>query len=313
MLPAVLGNMERMGRLFSKSVFIFIENNSRDATRPLLEQWCRGRPDAWVLSPSSEEASCQQRTICLAALRNQIVREVRARFSDFDLLVMADCDDVNATPIPDMSAFAHAVAFLVSDDSHAAVFANTLGAYYDMWALRHPQRCPGDVWEAVMDYALARQVSDESAAQAVYAPRIFALPPDAPPMEVDSAFGGLGIYRLAKVLANNAPYSGYRFRQLPDADAGGREIGWQCCEHVAFHAGLRAQGGRLFVLPWLVIGELEEVTIPPAAWRGMVFEPGALRAPEMAPLSTASAVPGRNDPCSCGSGRRYKHCHGALT
>ncbi|MEM9971159.1 MAG: SEC-C metal-binding domain-containing protein, partial [Pseudomonadota bacterium] len=22
--------------------------------------------------------------------------------------------------------------------------------------------------------------------------------------------------------------------------------------------------------------------------------------------------PGRNDPCPCGSGRKFKHCHGAL-
>ncbi|MGH6885129.1 MAG: SEC-C metal-binding domain-containing protein, partial [Geminicoccales bacterium] len=22
---------------------------------------------------------------------------------------------------------------------------------------------------------------------------------------------------------------------------------------------------------------------------------------------------GRNDPCPCGSGRKYKHCHGKLT
>src|SRR5512144_2899545 len=25
-----------------------------------------------------------------------------------------------------------------------------------------------------------------------------------------------------------------------------------------------------------------------------------------------AAPPSRNDPCPCGSGRRYKHCHGAL-
>jgi hypothetical protein len=25
-----------------------------------------------------------------------------------------------------------------------------------------------------------------------------------------------------------------------------------------------------------------------------------------------AATPRRNDPCPCGSGRRYKHCHGAV-
>jgi preprotein translocase subunit SecA len=32
------------------------------------------------------------------------------------------------------------------------------------------------------------------------------------------------------------------------------------------------------------------------------------------PVAVADAVPrvGRNDPCPCGSGKKYKHCHGAL-
>jgi preprotein translocase subunit SecA len=28
--------------------------------------------------------------------------------------------------------------------------------------------------------------------------------------------------------------------------------------------------------------------------------------------STSLRKIGRNDPCSCGSGKKYKHCHGAL-
>jgi len=32
------------------------------------------------------------------------------------------------------------------------------------------------------------------------------------------------------------------------------------------------------------------------------------------PATLAAAVPrvGRNDPCPCGSGKKYKHCHGRL-
>ncbi|MEL0056475.1 MAG: SEC-C metal-binding domain-containing protein, partial [Methylophilaceae bacterium] len=29
--------------------------------------------------------------------------------------------------------------------------------------------------------------------------------------------------------------------------------------------------------------------------------------------STGQAKVGRNDPCPCGSGKKYKHCHGALS
>jgi len=37
--------------------------------------------------------------------------------------------------------------------------------------------------------------------------------------------------------------------------------------------------------------------------------------PQTTPANPGAAVPrvGRNDPCPCGSGKRYKHCHGQLT
>ena len=43
----------------------------------------------------------------------------------------------------------------------------------------------------------------------------------------------------------------------------------------------------------------------------MEMEP---RAPAPAPTPFVRAVPkvGRNEPCPCGSGRKYKHCHGTL-
>lgn len=310
MLPHVLANLERMGALFARSAFLFLENGSVDATRALLERWCAGRPGAMVLAPDSPDAASPQRTVRLAALRNQLVAAVRDRFADFDLLVIADCDDVNATPIPDMTGFSRAVDFLRADESRAGVFANTLGVYYDMWALRQPERCPDDVWEATMDHALASGVSDENAATAIYAPRAFVLPANALPLEVDSAFGGLGIYRLARVLANRAAYDGFKIKMVPAPGGGVRKIGWQRCEHVAFNAGLRAQGGRLFILPWLVIGDLEEVTIPPSAWRQMAFELADPSGPAAVPPAEPGAA--RNQPCPCGSGRRYKHCHGVL-
>ncbi|MFA5490223.1 MAG: SEC-C metal-binding domain-containing protein, partial [Candidimonas sp.] len=41
-------------------------------------------------------------------------------------------------------------------------------------------------------------------------------------------------------------------------------------------------------------------------------------APEQAPTparspAAAQPKPGRNDPCPCGSGKKYKHCHGKLS
>jgi hypothetical protein len=36
------------------------------------------------------------------------------------------------------------------------------------------------------------------------------------------------------------------------------------------------------------------------------------RAPAAPPGTNAPAIPGRNDPCPCGSGQKFKHCHGRL-
>jgi preprotein translocase subunit SecA len=33
----------------------------------------------------------------------------------------------------------------------------------------------------------------------------------------------------------------------------------------------------------------------------------------VAPFVREGQKVGRNDPCPCGSGRKYKHCHGKLT
>jgi preprotein translocase subunit SecA len=52
----------------------------------------------------------------------------------------------------------------------------------------------------------------------------------------------------------------------------------------------------------------------PAASSGgnvMEMEPRS-RAESTAPFVRAVPKVGRNEPCPCGSGRKYKHCHGAL-
>ncbi|MGN6382368.1 MAG: SEC-C metal-binding domain-containing protein, partial [Dyella sp.] len=58
---------------------------------------------------------------------------------------------------------------------------------------------------------------------------------------------------------------------------------------------------------------------PPQPGAGMGT--GHAEALEGAAAATATAAPvvrsgpkvGRNDPCPCGSGKKYKHCHGALS
>jgi preprotein translocase subunit SecA len=55
----------------------------------------------------------------------------------------------------------------------------------------------------------------------------------------------------------------------------------------------------------------EQITAPPA--QGPVAEPQQRAAPEpVAQFVRETKKVGRNEPCPCGSGKKYKHCHGAL-
>jgi preprotein translocase subunit SecA len=52
---------------------------------------------------------------------------------------------------------------------------------------------------------------------------------------------------------------------------------------------------------------------PPDAFGNAAAAPedGARLAPQ--PVQHAGPKVGRNEPCPCGSGKKYKHCHGQLT
>jgi hypothetical protein len=120
-LPRVLAKVARMAGLFAETAFVFIENDSRDGTKSLLEAWCGERPNARLISLDGLAASCPVRTIRLATARNRYLSAVRSEFSDYNLLIALDCDEVNAREI-DLAAVGRAVEFLEQDASYAAVF-----------------------------------------------------------------------------------------------------------------------------------------------------------------------------------------------
>jgi preprotein translocase subunit SecA len=74
---------------------------------------------------------------------------------------------------------------------------------------------------------------------------------------------------------------------------------------------LRAQHAE--VQPLLVGGELEAAPAAPIPAVGMPgVRPVSAAEPAVAPFVRADRKVGRNEPCPCGSGKKYKHCHGAL-
>jgi hypothetical protein len=268
-LPYVLDNIRVMAGFFAKTAFVFAENDSRDMTAETLEAFAAQRPDGHVLNFDGIAQSLPQRTRRFAYLRNRCVAFIRAepRLRSYDYLVVMDMDDVNRDPL-DPTAVAKAFQFLAARDDTAGVFPNCRGIYYDMWTLREPNLCPGDVWEDQLDYVLAHQVDDMTAYKKTFAPRLFALAETAPPLAVTSAFGGLGIYKLRYAL--KAEYKGFKAKEAVQAGVK-HHFRFQVCEHVAFNTDITRQGGKLYILPFFVNRITAGIEFSETAYRSLIF------------------------------------------
>jgi hypothetical protein len=269
-LPAALENARRIGSLFREASYIVVENDSVDGTKAILQRW-RAATSNVTLVCLDGLARTAQRTLRLAVARNEYLRVLRrSALAQRELLIVLDLDDINAAPA-DLERVAEACALLAASPELTGVFANQRGTYFDMWALRHPERCPGDVWEEVFDAALATGGGDDRLAfERTFGARVFELEEHAAPLDVTSAFGGLGVYKVDRVVAHASPYSGFK-RKLVSLGGEERSVGWQVCEHVSFNASLVHAGGALRVLPWLINADTTGLTFPPSAFRSLAF------------------------------------------
>ena len=152
-LPLVLKNIENISTLASETGFIFVENDSNDATKEILNEWGIDRLNFHLINLDGLN-SIAIRTLRLARARNTYIELIKTfeKFHNFDYLIVLDMDDVGAYAI-ELDKVLNALVFLEEAPERAATFANQRGTYYDMWALRHSKRCPSDVWEAVFDYS----------------------------------------------------------------------------------------------------------------------------------------------------------------
>ena len=272
-LPAVLKNVERLSTLFSDSAFVFVENDSSDGTRQILEQWGAGRRHFQLFKLDGLAARIPQRTVRLEVARNACTAFIRIMpdLAGFDYLIMLDCDEVTEREIV-LPRVSRALEFLELQEGHAGVFANNIGPYYDMWALRQDPLCPSDVWEEVVDYSLSHDVTDDVAFHETFEKRLLSFDPSRDPVEVDSAFNGFGIYKMEFVHKNPNPYLGYKTKAIVRNGQSGI-VRMQTCEHVHHNLGIRNTGGRLFILPYLTLfeGKSGKLPLPSNAWRSLVF------------------------------------------
>ena len=270
-LPSVFQNIEVLSRLFSEVGYIFVENDSTDNTKQMLKEWGSDKPNFHLIDLDGLN-TIPIRTIRLETARNAYLETIRhySQLQDFNYLAILDMDEIGAYLI-NIQEVSNAIEFLNASSTRAAVFANQRGAYYDLWALRLIPQCPGDIWEDVLDYVIEHNCSDEIAFAETFAKRIFSIEESTEPIKVDSAFGGFGIYKMGYVLNNPNPYLGSKTKIVPLDDGTTCYAKWQVCEHVHFHAGIKSQGGEMFIYPKLINSVNFGINPHPSSFRMLLF------------------------------------------
>lgn len=273
-ITAVLSNVDRLRQCFDSSDVLLLENDSTDTTAELIRDYGRSHSEVHALSFPGLNNRIPIKTVRLAHLRNTALEWLRNNggWERFDLLVVLDLDEVNAAPW-DLQALSGALQWWQAQPEAAGLFANQLGPYYDLWALRHASLCPDDVWAAMLrHHGQQPELTDAQLLEAVYLPRQFSLPAGAAPLEVDSAFGGLAFYSCAWLARAEPRYMGEQ-PLVWDSPQGRRWLRWQCCEHVAVHQQLRRLGGRLWIHPGLINWTTQTAGIRPnpSGWRHLAL------------------------------------------
>jgi hypothetical protein len=235
-LPGVLENLARFAALYADASFVVAISDCADETRSLLERWMVGRRGTVVdLGILAERLPLRTERIAFA--RNACLDEIRrSEAADYDHLVVADLDDVMASPVS-AASFREAADWLDGEAARAGAFANATPRYYDIWALRHDVWCAGDCWHAIW-YRDPGESFEAAKFREAFGRQIV-IPTALPPIKVRSAFGGLGVYKMGHALA--ARYCGI--------DGQGREVS----EHVAFNEDIGRAGGELCIFPPLQV------------------------------------------------------------
>jgi len=228
-----LKNVEQFAGAFRETAYVFVENDSADGTSAFLKRWLSARPLATLIELDGLTSRLPSRTARIAFARNAYLDHIAAsEMRDFDYVVAIDFDDVNAEPIS-LGGFQDAVELLERDRTYVAAFACSDPVYYDVWALRHSEWCPRDVWDEVREN---RELTEAAAVQLYVRSRQISISADSPPIEVHSAFGGIGVYRLPASL-------GARYQGLTS-------LGAECCEHVSYNLKV-GLSGKLVIVPTL--------------------------------------------------------------
>jgi len=230
-IERLASNFKKLGDL---SVVV-VESDSEDKTLDTLIQMKSEIDSLHVVSLGRLEARLPNRIDRLSRCRNAYVDYIRNNFTveDDAWVCVVDLDGI-ASNIP-----IDEITLAISSGMADAYTANQEGPYYDIFALR----CHG--WVEKDPFLSQRELmlqgfSEKTAHKKAILDSMKRIPPSSPPVIVDSAFGGLAVYRMRYFVASH--YSPVNETGLPQ------------CEHVEFSRQFRKSGGRIVIWPKLVIG-----------------------------------------------------------
>jgi hypothetical protein len=220
-----------------------VESDSSDGTVRELQSIANSVPGFRYASLGNLRESFAKRTQRLAYCRNLCLDQLwsNSLYSDVNYVMIADLDGTNelVTEAGSQSCWMRS--------GWGVCTANQRGPYYDIWALRHHEWNPGDCWRQYR-FLVKHGIAHTNAVWAAVYHKMIKIDEMEDWIEVDSAFGGLAVYR--REVLNGLSYIGL--------DEAGHEI----CEHVSLNAQIKANGHRIFINPRLINAGVTPATKP---------------------------------------------------
>lgn len=236
-LPQIKKKVEAVGNLFEDYIFLVVENDSKDGTRKLLEEWKTENPKVVILGkekmnfPKTDGHSVDYKRISkMVTLRNIYLDYIKKNLSqDYSYTIMWDLDSIASVYL---DGILNSMGILSEKQTNDIQVICAYGIYrwmfftlfYDTYALLHRNEKfhINDKWKHDIRKGLWELKYNRGD----------------PLVDVDSCFSGFAIYRTDTLLDPEVKYD-----MTPEKE-GNIE-----CEHVRLHRKLK---GRKVVNPSMI-------------------------------------------------------------
>jgi hypothetical protein len=214
--------------------FFIVESDSDDDTVEKLEYLKSTIKNFHYVTLGKLKNKIPKRTERIAFCRNRYLEEFENNmlFANSEYVLISDLDGTNE--LLDKKG----ILSCLEIGNWDVCTANQLGLYYDIWAFRHPLISPNDCWKVYSFMTNELGLKVKSAKRKAFKSRMFWIKKSVKPFEVDSAFGGLAIYKRHVL-------TGIRYKGV---DENGTEV----CEHVALNKQIKEKGGKIYINPKLI-------------------------------------------------------------